>query len=128
MNPELLKYTKDHEWIGEDGGYYAVGITDYAQEQLGDITYIELPEVDRKVKQKEEVATIESVKAASDIYSPVAGVIIAINEDLEVQPELANQDPYDKGWFFKLDEINKSQFNALMDYNAYQKYIAELAE
>jgi glycine cleavage system H protein len=128
MNPESLKFTKDHEWIGEDGGVYAVGISNHAQDQLGDITYVELPDTDRVVKQKDEIATVESVKAASDIYAPVDGTVVAVNEDLDTQPELVNQDPFGKGWFFKLDNINKAQFDALMDYAAYQKFAAENAE
>lgn len=125
MDPDELKYTEDHEWVGEEDGLYVVGITDHAQAQLGDITYVELPEVGRHVRQHEEVAVVESVKAAEDIFAPVTGVIAEINEALEGEPEKVNSDPYGKGWFFKLDDIDSGQFRRLMDAAAYQKYLEE---
>jgi glycine cleavage system H protein len=125
MNPSELKYTQDHEWIGEEGGVYVVGITAFAENQLGDITYIELPKVGRQVKQHEETAVVESVKAAGDIYAPVAGTVAEVNENLETQPELVNTDPYGGGWFFKLKAIDESQFAELMDEAAYQSFLKE---
>ncbi|HOS03870.1 MAG TPA: glycine cleavage system protein GcvH, partial [Candidatus Hydrogenedentes bacterium] len=107
--PDDLRYTKDHEWIRDDGNVYTVGITAYAAEQLGDITYVELPEVGTHVKQGAHAATVESVKAASDVYSPVAGHIAEINEELEARPELVNESPYDNGWFFRLDDVESVQ-------------------
>lgn len=123
MNPENLRYTEEHEWIGELGGQYVVGITDYAQSQLGDITYVELPEVGRSIEAGEEAAVVESVKAASDIYAPVSGTISEVNETLESRPELINKDPYGNGWFFKLEGVDKVEFDALMDISAYRTFV-----
>lgn len=125
MQPANLKYTRDHEWIGQDGAQYVVGITEFAQNQLGDITYVELPQVGRQVQQHEETAVVESVKAASDIYAPVAGTVAAVNEALESKPELVNKDPYGAGWFFKLEGIETSQLSGLMDEAAYRTFLAE---
>jgi len=126
MNPENLRYTKEHEWIGQDGDLYAVGISDFAQEQLGDVTYVDLPEKGRTVAQFEETAAVESVKAASDIYAPAGGTVAAVNDDLEAQPELVNQDPYGGGWFFKLEGVDAGELAALMDHAAYQEYLKGL--
>ena len=126
MNPEHLKYTKDHEWIGEIDGVYAVGVTDHAQEQLGDITFVELPVVDTEVEPGVPVVTIESVKAASDVYAPAAGTVCAVNDDLEGQPELVNQSPYEDGWLFKLEGVDASELDKLMDAAAYKAYLKEL--
>ena len=128
MNPEHLKYTKDHEWIGEIDGVYAVGITGHAQEQLGDITFVELPVVDTEVEPGVPVVTIESVKAASDVYAPAAGKLCAVNEDLESQPELVNQSPYEDGWLFKLEGVDASALDTLMDAAAYEAYLKELED
>lgn len=127
MYPDDLKYTKDHEWIRDEGDTYAVGITAFAAEQLGDVTYVELPEVDAEVKQGNAAGAVESVKAASDVYAPVSGTVSEINGDLENAPELVNQSSYDKGWFFKLTGVNKSQLAGLMDAAAYEKFVDELA-
>ena len=124
MNPETLKYTKDHEWVGEVDGLYAVGITDHAQELLGDITYVELPDVGTTIEVGEELAVVESVKAASDVYAPMGGTVAAINEALEDTPELVNQQPYGDGWFFKMTDINVAEFNELMDAAAYAAFVA----
>ena len=123
MNPDDLRYSEEHEWIGELDGQYFVGITDYAQAQLGDITYVELPEVGRVIEVSEEAAVVESVKAASDVYAPVSGRIVEINEALEAQPELVNKDPYGRGWFFKLEDVDATEFDALMDISAYRTYV-----
>jgi glycine cleavage system H protein len=125
MDPKQLHYTKDHEWIGEEGGLYAVGITDHAAEQLGDVTYVELPGAGTEVAANEEVAVVESVKAASDVYSPVAGTIAEANEALEANPELVNQDPFGAGWFFKLKDVDTAGLAGLMDHAAYQEFLKE---
>ena len=128
MNPSELKYTEDHEWIGRENGVYVAGITDFAQQQLGDITFVELPAVGRKMKQHEETGTVESVKAASDVYAPVGGTIAAINEALETQPELVNQDPYGAGWFFKLSDVDAAQWESLMNEAGYQAFLKNNAD
>ncbi len=126
MNTETLKYTEQHEWIGEDGGVYVIGITDYAQDALGDVTFIELPEIGKEVSQNEETATVESVKAASDIYAPVSGKVTAVNEALESAPEMVNKDPYGEGWFFKLEGVDTGQLESLMDEGAYKNFVEGL--
>jgi len=123
MNPDDLRYTEEHEWIGELAGQYFVGITDYAQAQLGDITYIELPDVGRAVDANEELAVVESVKAASDVFAPVSGMVVEVNEALESRPELVNKDPLGLGWFFKLEGVDATEFDALMDVSAYRTYV-----
>ena len=123
MDPNQLRYTEDHEWIGEEDGMYVAGITEFAQDQLGDITYVELPEVGRQVQQGDELAVVESVKAASDIYAPVAGAVAAVNEALEDAPETVNRDPYGGGWFFKLKNIDAAQLESLMDAAAYEEFL-----
>ena len=128
MYPDDVKYTQEHEWVRDEEDVFTVGITSYAAEQMGDITYVELPEVGRVVKKGDPVAVVESVQAANDVYAPVSGRIVAINEDLEDHPECVNESPYDDGWFFQLDEIRKSEFRSLMDAAAYEKMIGELGE
>lgn len=123
MYPEELKYTNEHEWVRADGDVYTVGITDYAAEQLGDVTYVELPEVGKEVKQHGEAATVESVKAASDVYAPVSGKITEVNNALDETPELVNDSPYDQGWFFKMTDIDTSQLDGLMDAAAYAEFV-----
>lgn len=125
MNPSMLRYTEEHEWVGEEGGLYVVGITDHAQAALGDITYVELPEADVDVSVAEEIAVVESVKAASDVYAPVSGRIVEVNHALDNMPELVNQDPYGKGWFFKMDDVDPAEFGDLMDADDYAAYLAE---
>ena len=123
MNPDQLKYTKDHEYIGDAGdGTYVVGISDHAQEQLGDVTFVELPDVGATFAQGDEAATVESVKAASDVYAPIGGTVAEVNDALEDQPELVNSSPYENGWFFKLKDIDAAQLDALMDAEAYAKH------
>ena len=101
--PANLKYTKEHEWVlTKEDGYFAIGITDYAQQQLGDIVYVGLPEVSSTLNQGDAVAVVESVKAASDIYMPITGSIVAINQELQANPALINESPYEKGWLFEL--------------------------
>lgn len=125
MNPQHLKYSQNHEWIRDDGVLFVVGITDYAVEQLGDITYIELPEVGLDVAQDDDVASIESVKAASEVYAPVGGRVAQINQRLLDQPEIVNKSPYEDGWFFKLEDIERAEFDALMSASEYESYLKE---
>ncbi len=125
--PEGLKYTREHEWIRDDGGdTYTVGITEHASEQLGDITYVELPEVGMQLDQAQPAGALESVKAASDIYAPIGGEVSEINEELESRPELVNQSPYDEGWFFKISDGNLREFDELMDTKEYSRFVEEL--
>ena len=121
-NPEELKYVETHEWVREDGdGSVLVGITDYAQSALGDVVYVELPEVDSEVEMGDEVAVVESVKAASDIYAPLSGTITEVNESLEGNPELVNTDPYRDGWFFRLKQRDVEELSSLMDSESYSE-------
>ncbi|MEN9465328.1 MAG: hypothetical protein RL217_1509 [Pseudomonadota bacterium] len=118
--PADLKYVDSHEWIRQEAdGTVTIGITDFAQAQLGDVVFVELPEVGMSVSLGQEVAVVESVKAASDIYAPLSGKVIAINEELVDAPELVNEDPYGKAWFFKLELADKSQMDDLLDADAY---------
>lgn len=119
-------FTKDHEWIEVEGEAGTVGITDYAQGQLGDITFVELPEVGRLVDKGESVAVVDSVKAASDVYTPVAGTISDANGALEGEPELVNSDAEKGGWLFRLSLANLDELGGLMDRAAYDAYIAGL--
>ncbi len=124
--PSDLKYISSHEWIREeDDGTVTVGITDHAQELLGDVVYVELPDVDSEVALEDEMAVVESVKAASDIFAPLSGTIIAINEDLEDAPELINSSPYDDGWMFKMQPSEPSELDGLIDAESYQEEIEE---
>ena len=121
-NPEELKYVETHEWVREDDdGSVLVGITDYAQGALGDVVYVELPEVDSEVEMGDEVAVVESVKAASDIYAPLSGTITEVNESLEGNPELVNTDPYRDGWFFRLKLRDVEELSSLMDSESYSE-------
>jgi glycine cleavage system H protein len=119
-----LKYTEDHEWLRlEEDGRVTVGITDYAQDSLGDVVYVELPEVGRSVKAGDEVAVIESVKAAGDIKIPLAGTIVEVNSALADAPELVNSDPLGEGWFFKLQPDDAAALDGLMNEDAYKKSV-----
>jgi glycine cleavage system H protein len=118
-----MRYTRDHEWIRLDGGTATVGITDYAQEQLGDIVFVELPEVGKKLAKGAEAAVVESVKAASEIYAPVAGEVAEVNAMLGEQPGSVNTDPEGAGWFLKLKVSDASEIEALMTIDAYQSYL-----
>ena len=121
-NPEELKYVETHEWVREDGdGTVIVGITDYAQGALGDVVYVELLELDSVVEMGDEVAVVESVKAASDIYAPLSGTITEVNESLEGNPELVNTDPYRDGWFFRLKLRDVEELSSLMDSESYSE-------
>jgi len=117
-------YTKEHEWVRVDGDTATVGITDFAQGQLGDIVFVEVPEAGRQVEQGGEAAVVESVKAASDVYAPVSGEVIEGNAALGDEPSLVNSDPEGEGWFFKLRLAEPSQVEALMDADAYKAFCA----
>jgi glycine cleavage system H protein len=121
------RYSKDHEWVRRDGDTVTVGITDYAQNQLGDVVYVELPAVGRKVEQGGEAAVVESVKAASEVYAPVSGEVVAVNGDLSGEPARVNADAQGGGWFFKLKLGDPKQLDALMDEAAYKAFIAGLS-
>lgn len=120
------KFTKDHEWISLEGDLARIGITDYAQEQLGDVVFVELPEAGRQVEQGNDAAVVESVKAASEVYAPVSGEIVESNVKLEDEPALVNQDPAEGGWFFTMKISNPDELNDLMDDAAYADYVKEL--
>jgi glycine cleavage system H protein len=119
-------FTRDHEWIEVDGDAGTVGITDYAQGQLGDITFVELPEAGREVKQGESVSVVDSVKAASDVYTPVSGTVTETNAELEEQPELVNSEAESGGWLFRLTLADAGELGGLMDKAAYDEYVAGL--
>ena len=128
MYPPDLKYTKDHEWVRIAGSEARVGITDYAQKQLGDVVYVELPEVGRKLKEHETFGTVESVKAVSELFSPVAGEVVEANTALVQSPEALNADPYGKAWMIKVRLADAKAVDALMDAAAYQKYVESEAK
>lgn len=120
--PGTLRYAKSHEWLKQEGdGTVTVGISDYAQNSLGDITYVQLPKVGTAFKAGETFGVVESVKAASDLYAPVAGTVVAINDHLNSAPETVNQAPYEAGWMLKLKPANAADANALLDAAAYSK-------
>jgi glycine cleavage system H protein len=122
------RYGKEHEWVRVDGDEGVIGVTDYAQEQLSDVVYVELPEVGDSFIQDDVFAVIESVKAASDVYMPVAGEIVEVNEVLEDEPELVNQDPYGTAWLVRITIIEPSELEDLMDARAYKAYVESLEE
>jgi len=121
--PSDLQYTKEHEWVRIEGDLATVGITDHAQEALGDLVYVELPEVGRQVEPGEAIVVVESVKAASDVYAPVSGEIVEVNEALSEHPELVNTDPYGKGWLVKIRTSGKTV--ELLDAETYATYLSE---
>lgn len=125
MDLKNMLFTENHEWIRDDGGVFVVGITEYAAEQLGDVTYVELPEVGDEFGQGEEAASVESVKAASDVYCPVAGRVVEVNEALVEQPELINKSAYEDGWFFKLEDVDAAELATLMKADAYEAFLKE---
>jgi len=121
--PDTYKYTESHEWIDAASEPARVGITDHAQNELSDVVFVELPEVGRKVKAGEAVAVVESVKAASDIYAPVAGEVVEVNEALNNDPALVNQSAFSDGWLFALKGVSSDETDKLMDANKYNKHI-----
>ena len=123
--PEGLRYTKDHEWAKLEGKRARIGITDFAQDQLTDVVYVELPPNGKAIKQGEPIGTVESVKAVSEIFAPISGTVVDVNKALVDKPELVNKDPYGEGWMVVLDVAEPAQVNALMDPRAYRKHIGD---
>ena len=121
-----VRYSKDHEWVKIDGDTATVGITHYAQEQLGDVVFVELPEVGKKVEQGKEMATVESVKAASEVYAPISGEVLEVNSALTDAPATVNEEAQGKGWFARLKIADKGQLAGLMDEAAYKKFVEGL--
>ncbi|MEK6693594.1 MAG: glycine cleavage system protein GcvH [Nitrospirota bacterium] len=125
MNPEELRYHKDHCWVKVSGKRATIGITDHAQESLGDIVYVDLPEADSEIEANSELGEIESTKATSPIISPVSGVVVDVNEDLSDSPEMINEDPYGKGWIAVIEMDDPSEAEELMDIKEYESLVAE---
>jgi glycine cleavage system H protein len=123
LKPEALKFTKDHEWIMQEGNTATVGITHFAQKELGDVVYVELPAIGDSYKKGDACSNIESVKAVSDIYAPVTGKIVDVNHDLEDKPEMVNQHPYESGWIMKIEIADLRELEALMDEKKYKEYL-----
>ena len=123
----MKRFSEEHEWISVSGDVGTVGISDYAQSQLGDIVYVEVPEAGKKLIKGGEAAVVESVKAASDVYSPVTGEVVEGNAALAENPALVNSDPFGEGWFFKVKIANKSELDGLMDEAAYAEFVKGLA-
>ncbi|MGE5299655.1 MAG: glycine cleavage system protein GcvH [Acidobacteriota bacterium] len=128
MNPDDVRYHKEHTWVKVSGKKGTIGITEYAQDALGDIVYIDLPEVEDDVEANSEISEIESTKATSAVISPVSGKIIKVNEELSESPEVINEDPYGKGWIAVIELDNLSEVDDLMDATEYEKYIEEEAK
>ena len=125
--PEDLKYSKEHEWVLVEGSVATVGITDYAQDQLGDIVFVELPAIGDKVSKEDAFGVVESVKAVSDVYAPVTGKVLELNDDLPENPEMVNEDPYGDGWMIRIKIDNPAQVDALLTSIEYEDYIKEEA-
>ncbi len=126
--PDGIKYHKEHTWAKIKGNEATVGITDYAQDSLGDVVYIDLPEVDANISANSEISEIESTKATSSVIAPVSGTIVDVNDTLEESPEIINEDPYDKGWIVKIEMSNLSELDSLMDATDYELFIEEEAK
>jgi glycine cleavage system H protein len=121
--PSELKYVASHEWIREEGdGVVTIGITDHAQDLLGDVVFVELPDLDAEIAAGDDIGVVESVKAASDVYAPLSGKVIAVNEELEDAPELVNSDPYGDGWFFKIQLSDPAELESLLDADSYAEH------
>ncbi len=126
--PDNLFFTKDHEWVRIEGDKATMGITDFAQSSLGDITFIDLPKIGEALKQSAVYAAVESVKAASDVYSPLSGEVVRVNNDLALHPELVNKSPYESGWFVAVKITDLAEKNNLMDAKKYKEYIENLSK
>ena len=126
MDLKDVKFSTDHEWVKIDGDEALIGVSDYAQKEMGDVVYIELPEVGNSFAKGDACSNIESVKAVNDIFTPVSGKVIEINESLENTPEFVNQDPYKKGWIFKIKLSDMSELSELLDSNQYEEYLKGL--
>lgn len=123
MIPSDLKYTEEHEWVRVEGNKVVVGITDYAQKELGDVVFVDLPAVGEKIRKKGSLATIESVKAVSEIYAPVSGEVMEVNDELQHSPELVNQDPYGKGWIAVIEPESRNELKSLLSPEEYRKHL-----
>lgn len=122
--PEELKYTKDHEWIRVEGNTVTIGITDFAQQELGDIVYVEVETVDEEIGQGEVFGTVEAVKTVSDLFMPISGTVASFNEALESNPEIVNEDPYGKGWMITVTMSDESELDGLMNAAQYQELVS----
>ena len=120
-----VRFTKDHEWLRREGNVAVIGITDYAQSQLGDVVYVELPEIGRRIEQGREAAIVESVKAASEVYAPISGEVTDVNDTLAGDPARVNADPMGEGWFLKLQVADPKEFDGLLDEAAYKRFVEE---
>ena len=121
--PENIKYTDDHEWVKLENNIATIGITDFAQSELGDIIFVEFPELNINISSKDTVGTLEAIKTVADIFSPLSGEIVQLNDNLELNPELINESPYDKGWILKIKISNKNDIDSLLSSEDYQKII-----
>jgi glycine cleavage system H protein len=128
MYPEDFFYSKDHEWLKLDGEEATIGITDFAQKQLGDVVYVELPEIGANLEYHQSLGVVESVKAVSDIYSPISGEVIAVNEELNDAPELVNEDPHNRGWILRLKVKDSAELEKLMSVDDYEKFLEGLED
>jgi glycine cleavage system H protein len=128
MYPDDFYYSKDHEWLRIDGENATVGITDFAQKQLGDVVYVELPQAGVQLEFHQSFGVIESVKAVSDIYAPISGEVMGINEELNESPELINEDPHDKGWIVRIKVKNETELENLMSASEYEKFLEGLED
>ncbi len=126
MNPRDCKYSKEHEWVRLEGGLATVGITDYAQDQLGDIVYVELPPLGEILTQFQPFGVVESVKAASDLYAPLSGEVLEVNEELAEHPEFVNQDPYGQGWMIRIEPSDTSELENLLTAEEYEEHLKGL--
>jgi glycine cleavage system H protein len=123
-SPSDLKYSPEHEWVRVEGNEVVIGITDYAQDALGDVVYVDLPKVGSAVAAHASISEIESTKSVSEVYCPVSGTVVAVNDDLEATPEALNTDPYGAGWIFRIELSDPSELDALMDAAAYEAFLA----
>jgi glycine cleavage system H protein len=123
--PDDLKYTRDHEWARSKGGRVVVGITDFAQDQLGDVVYVELPAIGDEVKKGESFGVVESTKAVSDLFAPVSGKVVEVNDPLVETPETVNEDPYEEGWLIAIEPSDPAELAALLDAKAYKAFVDE---
>lgn len=126
--PDDLRYTKDHEWVRQEKKFVVVGITDYAQKKLREIIYVELPHINVKIRAKEVLGTVESVKSTADVLSPVSGKVVEVNSKLLDHPELLNESPYKEGWIAKIELSDPAELDKLMEADEYQRYLEELEE
>jgi len=126
--PDDLKYSKEHEWVLVEGGVATIGITDYAQEQLGDIVFVELPAIGDKVSKEDAFGVVESVKSVNDVYAPISGKVLEVNDDLPENPEMVNDDPYGDGWMIKIELTDAEELDDLMSAEEYKDYVAEEEE